>query len=150
MEVGCVFGAFPPPPPFVCSYVSSQVCSLGFAILLSEAPQVCDSRRLSDRVSATSCFGLLQNHKRGSHLAGRNLVLSTPKPLGSFEHARFWIRGWKRRARNPKAAARFSPACPSYWHLVSLYQLLIKQRSRTASVQISMQRERSSLTSRDF
>lgn len=132
-EVGCVFGAFF--SLFICSYVSSQICSSWFAILLSAAPQmlqVCSSRRLSDQVSATSCFGLLQNHKRGSHLAVRKKCFQLPSLLVHFStHGFFWIRGWKWRAPNPKAAARRSPACPSYWHLVPLYQLLIKQCSRT-------------------
>lgn len=62
----CIWGIS---SPFICSYVSSQICSLWFATLLSEALQmlqVCSSWRFSDQVSATSCFGLLQNHKRGS------------------------------------------------------------------------------------
>lgn len=106
------------------------------------AMQVCSTLRLSDQVSATSCFGLLQNHKRGSHLAVRIFFFSpNPKPLASFEQTRFWIGGGRGAFKSPKLWLAAPSACPSYWHLVLLYQLLIKQCSRTASVKISMQRE---------
>lgn len=105
------------------------------------AMQVCSTLRLSDQVSATSCFGLLQNHQRGSHLALRIFTPPTLKPLASFEQTRFWIGGGRGAFKSPKLWLAAPSACPSYWHLVLLYQLLIKQCSRTASVKISMQRE---------
>lgn len=65
----------------------------------------------------------------------------TLKPLASFEQTRFWIGGGRGAFKSPKLWLAAPSACPSYWHLVLLYQLLIKQCSRTASVKISMQRE---------
>lgn len=122
---------------FICSYVSSRISSLRFAFLLSDAVmQVCSTLPPSDRVSATSCFGLLRNHERGCHLAVR--IFNPEAALFILAHACL-AHGWEARS---EAAAHRSLACPSYWHLVWLYQLLIRQCSRTASVQISMQKER--------
>ncbi len=56
----------------------------------------------------------------------------------------------RRHIFEPSLAVHCSPARPSYWHIVTLYPLLITQFSRTTSVQISMRRARRSLTSSDF
>lgn len=85
---------------------------------------------------------LLQTHKRGWILAAR---IFNPEASLFIKAQACLDHGWKRHVQKPKAAAHCSPACPSYWHLVSLYQLLIRQCSRTGSVQISMQKERSLL-----
>lgn len=55
-----------------------------------------------------------------------------------------------RQILEPSVAVHRFTACPSFWHIVTLYPLLIAQCSRTTSVQISMQRVRRSLTSCDF
>lgn len=72
-----------------------------------------------------------ESQERITFSSEKFLFFQLPSLLVHFSTHVFWIRGWKWRAPNPKAAARRSPACPSYWHLVLLYQLLIEQCSRT-------------------
>lgn len=131
---------------FICPYVSSQI-SLWFAVVLAEALQRLRCRCAARSVSAirfqqlpvSGCCKIT----REDHIWqwGYSPPPPTLKPLASFEQTRFWIGGGRGAFKSPKLWLAAPSACPSYWHLVLLYQLLIKQCSRTASVKISMQRE---------
>lgn len=76
--------------------------------------QVCSSQRLSAQVSATSCFGLLQNHERGSYLAVRNLFFfQLPSLLVHFSTLVSGFAGGSGVLETPKlplAALQLAPA----------------------------------------
>lgn len=111
-----------PPPSLV--YLLLCVITGLFFVICNLALR--DAASCAPQRSGFSGF-LFPNRKRGSDLAARSLVFVNSR-ASWFISARagfFWIRGCKWRARNPpKAAARRSPARPSYWHLVSLLSII--------------------------